>query len=222
MWSVYIDRHSPEHPFRFSDLLKLQDEVLESLRPNRGSAILFAELAPTLTLGARQIHLGDERTAYLRTLPIEVVAGERGGNETWHGPGQWVGFVLTPLLEFAGHERGVRVAVMKMLALLEPVARIYLPEAAIEDGARLGIWSPRGKVASIGIKIRDGYTSSGFAINCVPNPAAFLGIDPCGIASARPDFLFSDSVSPEKWEQEFLRIPNLIQESFEKNANARI
>jgi lipoyl(octanoyl) transferase len=218
MWSVYINRHSPEHPFRFSDLIKLQDEVLESLRPVRGSAILFAELPPTLTLGARQIHLGDERTAYLKTLPIEIVAGERGGNETWHGPGQWVGFVLTPLLEFAGHERGVRVAVMKMLKLVEPVAKLYLPEASIEDGARLGIWSAQGKVASIGIKIRDGYTSSGFAINCVPNPAAFLGIDPCGIASARPGFLFRDSISPENLEKEFLKIPRLIQESFEKNA----
>jgi lipoate-protein ligase B len=218
MWSVYINRHSPEHPFRFSDLIKLQDEVLESLRPVRGSAILFAELPPTLTLGARQIHLGDERTAYLKTLPIEIVAGERGGNETWHGPGQWVGFVLTPLLEFAGHERGVRVAVMKMLKLVEPVAKLYLPEASIEDGARLGIWSAQGKVASIGIKIRDGYTSSGFAINCVPNPAAFLGIDPCGIASARPDFLFRDLISTENLEKEFLKIPRLIQESFEEKS----
>jgi lipoyl(octanoyl) transferase len=107
---------------------------------------------------------------------------------------------------------------MKMLKLVEPVAKLYLPEAAIEDGARLGIWSAQGKVASIGIKIRDGYTSSGFAINCVPNPAAFLGIDPCGIASARPGFLFRDSISPENLEKEFLKIPRLIQESFEKNA----
>jgi len=218
MWSVYINRHSPEHPFRFSDLLKLQDEVLESLRPVRGSAILFAELPPTLTLGARQVHLGDERTAFLKTLPIEVVSGERGGNETWHGPGQWVGFVLTPLLEFSGHDRGVRVAVMKMLNLIEPVVKGYLPEAAIEDGSRLGIWAAHGKVASIGIKIRDGYTSSGFAINCVPNPAAFLGIDPCGIASARPDFLFRDLNPLEHPEKEFLKIPHMIKESFEKNA----
>ncbi len=217
MWSVYINRHTPDHPFRFTDLLKLQDEVLESLRPGRERAILFSELAPTLTLGARQIHLGDERTEFLKTLPIEVVAGERGGNETWHGPGQWVGFVLAPLLEFSGHERGVRAAVMKMLSLLEPVAKIYLPDAAIEDGSRLGIWSSQGKVASIGIKIRDGYTSSGFALNCVPNPAAFLGIDPCGIASARPDFLFRDAIKPETWEEEFQRIPELIRESFEKN-----
>ncbi|MBU6152892.1 MAG: hypothetical protein KGP28_01195 [Bdellovibrionales bacterium] len=217
MWSVYINRHSPEHPFRFSDLLKLQEEVLLSLRPGRESAILFAELPPTLTLGARQIHLGDSRTAYLKTLPIEVVAGERGGNETWHGPGQWVGFVLTPLFEFSGHERGVRVAVMKMLRLLEPVVKLYLPDARIEDDSRLGIWSSRGKVASIGIKIRDGYTSSGFALNCVPSDEAFLGIDPCGIASARPDFLFRDMISAEMRDQEFLNIPALIRESFEKN-----
>lgn len=214
MWSAYINRHRADQPFRFQDLIRLQDEVLEKLRPERKSAILFSELPPTLTLGARQVHLADARTAAIQKLPIEVVPGERGGNETWHGPGQWVGFVLTPLLEFSGHERGVRVAVMKMLELLVPVAKRYLPDARIEDGPRLGIWSDEGKVASIGIKIREGYTSSGFAINCIPNAAAFAGIDPCGIASARPDFLFRESIAPADREQEFLKIPGLILDSF--------
>jgi len=216
MWSVFTNRHSAGHPFHFSDLLSLQDQVLGELRKKGGSAILFAELPPTLTLGARQIHHADERVSALRMLPLQVVAGERGGNETWHGPGQWVGFVLTPLAQFTGHERGVRMAVMKMLDLILSTTKRYLPEARIEEGAKLGIWSDAGKVVSIGIKIRDGYTSSGFAINCVPNPEAFLGVDPCGIASARPDFLFRQSINPENFEREFLKIPALLFDSFSK------
>jgi lipoyl(octanoyl) transferase len=220
MWSVFINRHSPEQPFRFQDLIALQARVLAELRPGGDSALLFAELPPTLTLGARQAgESGVSGRMQGRAGPgVEVVTGERGGNETWHGPGQWVGFVLTPLREFTGDPKGVRRAVHRMLELLLPVVQHYVPDARIEDGSRLGIWSPAGKLASIGIKIRDGYTSSGFALNCIPRPEAFAGIDPCGIAGAVPDFLFSRGIAPEGRESEFEKIPDRIFAVFKKSA----
>jgi lipoyl(octanoyl) transferase len=216
MWSVFTKRHTPEHAFRFSDLISLQSEVLEQVRPSLGSALIFAELPPTITLGARQILSEDPRISLLRGLDVEVVSGERGGNETWHGPGQWVGFVLTPLLEFTGDSKGVRKAVEGILERVLPVARQYCPEAQIEEGARLGIWSRSGKLCSIGIKIRQGYTSSGFALNCVPSPSAFLGMDPCGISGARPDFLFRDLPDERLRESNFIKIPEQILASFTK------
>ena len=216
MWSVFTSRHSAGAPFHFRDLIALQNKVLADLRPIRGSALLFAELPSTITLGARQA-LDPSLIQWIPSLKlrgIEVETGERGGNETWHGPGQWVGFVLTPLLEFTGDSKGVRLAVMRTLGLLMPTVRAYSPEARIEEGSRLGIWSEEGKLASIGIKIRDGYTSSGFALNCVPNPDAFPGIHPCGIPDAKPDFLFRQSVNARSWADEFLKIPDRIASDF--------
>jgi lipoyl(octanoyl) transferase len=220
MWSVYINRHSADHPFYFKDLIALQESVLEKLRSKGESAILFAELAPTLTLGARQIHQDPEAFDRFRQEGVDVVPGQRGGNETWHGPGQWVGFVLTPLHEFTGDPRGVRKAVHLMLDLLLPITQVYQERAHLEEDSRLGIWSDEGKLVSIGIKIRAGYTSSGFAMNCVPNPQAFLGVNPCGISDAKPDFLFRESIAFEEWDKEFQKIPLLIERAFTKKESS--
>lgn len=218
MWYVSTNRHTPEHPFHFQDLLELQARTLAELRARGGSVLLLAELPPTLTLGARQLRDPDVLASFRRRIQaVDLMPGERGGNETWHGPGQWVGFVLTRLESFTGDSKGVRRAVHRILELLLPVAQRYVPGARIEEGARLGIWSDRGKLASIGIKIRDGYTSSGFALNCTPRPEAFLGVDPCGIAGASPDFLFRESIRPEEQDREFERVAVFLGESFKNS-----
>ena len=216
MWSVSINRHRADSPFHFSDLLRLQDEWLERLRPSEGSAILFAELAPTVTLGARQIYEEETRSRFQALGDVEVVPGERGGNETWHGPGQWVGFVLTPLQVFTGDSKGVRKSVYQILSSVERVVKLYVKDVHLEEGNRLGLWSDRGKLVSVGIKIRSGYVTSGFSVNCIQKAESFLGINPCGIAESIPDFLFNHGVSPALWESEFLKIPDLILESFSK------
>jgi lipoate-protein ligase B len=215
MWSVSINRHSDEHPFHFEDLLRLQEETLKQLRPNAESALLFAELAPVITVGRRQLQDEKER-ARLEALGVRMVSGERGGNETWHGPGQWVGFVLTPLKTFTGDAMGVRKAVYQILNHTLGVARRYVPEAFLREGADLGVWSSKGKLVSVGIKINQGYITSGFAINCVPNPLAFSGISPCGILNAAPDFILSKIAENER-EIEFLKLPKLIHEVFSRS-----
>lgn len=214
MWSVSINRHTPDSPFHFNDLLKLQETWLERLRPTEASALLFAELAPTVTLGARQIHEPETRARFQALGDVEIVPGERGGNETWHGPGQWVGFVLTPLAVFTGDPKGVRRSVYKILENVERVVKSYVPEVHLEDGNRLGLWSSRGKLVSVGIKIRGGYVTSGFALNCIPKAESFLGINPCGIENSIPDFIFTHGLDPAHWDEHFGQIPTQIVESF--------
>ncbi len=213
MWSVFTNRHRADHPFRFTDLLSLQTQVLAEIRPAEKSALLFAEVAPTLTLGARQM-ISEKERARFEMLNLDLVAGERGGNETWHGPGQWVCFVLTPLAEFTGDSRGVRKAVYQILENVRQVAVEYLPEAHLREGPELGLWSNRGKLASVGIKIRDGYVSSGFALNCIQNPLSFSGINPCGIAGSQADFILKNHSHPDL---EFSQIPSRIVSVFEKS-----
>jgi lipoyl(octanoyl) transferase len=214
MWSVFIERHSEAHPFRFADLLALQERELARLRVQGGGALLFAELPPTLTLGARQVGQEEPRFDFLKASGVDIRPGGRGGSETWHGPGQWVGFVLVSLESFTGDSRGVRKAVMEILNRVLRVAREYRPEVRIEEGERLGLWTDQGKLASIGIRIRDGFTSSGFALNAIPDPSAFLGIDPCGLRGTRPDFLFS-TLPAERQREEFEALPLKLLAAFE-------
>jgi len=216
MWSVSIERHHPDRPFRFSDLLALQDRELSRIRGTGESVLLFAELPPTLTLGARQGSADLDRLRAGSAPEVDLVPGQRGGNETWHGPGQWVGFVLTSLESFTGDPRGVRSAVMGILERVKRAAEGYRSPLTIEEGDRLGIWTDRGKLVSIGIKIRDGYTSSGFALNAIPDPRAFAGIHPCGLSGALPDFLFGDLSSVEQ-VRAFETLPHLIAEQFMKS-----
>jgi lipoate-protein ligase B len=219
MWCVYIRRSTPKNPFSFSDLLALQDEVLADLRlrpAHQQRAVLFAEVTPTVTLGARQVHDETQRihldqlAEHLKANGIAMHSGERGGKETWHGPGQWIGFVLTPLEVYTGEVRGVRKAVYQILESVRSAILGLEPQARIEDDHRLGIWSSRGKLVSIGIKIREGMITSGFALNCIRDRTSFFGINPCGLTQAAPDFLFEGRIENDGFEQAFQRIPSRL------------
>ena len=220
MWSVCINRN-----ITFARLLEIQEEKLLLLKPNQESMLLFAELNPTITLGSRQVHENSqiERLHEVKDLALregmDVIHGERGGNETWHGPGQWVGFVITPLEKFTGDSKGVRKAVCGILHRVLEVVKEYEPSAVVEDGDRMGIWSSSGKLVSVGIKIKGGYVTSGFALNCYPHPKSFLGINPCGIQGAAPDFIFASSLPKERWVEEFERIPAQLLKVFEMDQN---
>ena len=216
MWCVYINRSSEEAPFSFLDLLALQEKVLEEFLPHQRSAMLFAEVTPTVTLGARQLHDENQKErleelkSTLSEAGIAVQAGGRGGKETWHGPGQWVVFLVTPLEKFSGDPRGVRKAVCKILNDALDVVKTFVPEARIEEGDRLGVWSPSGKLVSVGIQVKKGYLSSGFAVNCFPHPHSFYGISPCGLAGERPDFLFQNRLAQSDWLKTFEALPAKI------------
>jgi lipoate-protein ligase B len=216
MWSVFIERHRADRPFRFTDLLALQEREWSRIRGTKESALLFAELPPTLTLGARQGEADLERLRARSGPGVDLIPGQRGGNETWHGPGQWVGFVLTPLESFTGDPRGVRAAVMGILERVKRVAEVYRSPVRLEEGERLGLWTEQGKLVSIGIKVREGHTTSGFALNVIPDPSAFAGINPCGIHGALPDFLFT-GLPEHEWDREFLKLPHLVFEQFKNS-----
>jgi len=215
MWCVYIRRSTPEQPFSFSDLTALQEQVLTEFKTasQPKQAMIFAEVSPTVTLGARQVHDETQRAhlahleEMLKAKDIAIEAGLRGGKETWHGPGQWVGFVVTPLECFTGDPKGVRKAVHGILERVREAILPIEPEARIEEGDRLGVWSDRGKLVSVGIRIREGWITSGFALNCIPHETSFFGIDPCGLPRAKPDFLFEGRLNPSRFADEFSRMP---------------
>lgn len=129
-------------------------------------------------------------TAGKRTEPHErpqdgtpVIDVDRGGKITWHGPGQLVGYPIVRL-----HEPIDVVAhVRRMERILIEVLRPFGVHGYQVEG-RSGVWVRRplseDKVAAIGVRVQQGVTMHGFAINCDNSLAGFRGIIPCGITDA--------------------------------------
>lgn len=131
-------------------------------------------------------------TAGRRTEPLErpidgtpVIDVDRGGKITWHGPGQLVGYPIVRLpmpLDVVAHVRRLEDA------LISACAEVGLSTTRI-DG-RSGVWVPADevrparKVAAIGVRVAQGATLHGFALNCDCDLGAFDRIVPCGIRDA--------------------------------------
>ncbi|MDF2561744.1 MAG: lipoyl(octanoyl) transferase LipB [Microbacterium sp.] len=129
-------------------------------------------------------------TAGKRTEPQErpqdgtpVIDVDRGGKITWHGPGQLVGYPIVRLVE----PIDVVAHVRRLERLLIDVLRPFGVDGYQVDG-RSGVWVRRplseDKVAAIGVRVQQGVTMHGFAINCDNTLAGFRDIIPCGITDA--------------------------------------
>jgi len=129
-------------------------------------------------------------TAGKRTEPQErpqdgtpVIDVDRGGKITWHGPGQLVGYPIVRLPE----PMDVVAHVRRLERILIDVLRPFGVDGRQVDG-RSGVWVRRplsdDKVAAIGVRVQQGVTMHGFAINCDNSLAGFRGIIPCGITDA--------------------------------------
>ncbi|WP_274618021.1 lipoyl(octanoyl) transferase LipB [Microbacterium sp. C5A9] len=129
-------------------------------------------------------------TAGKRTEPQErpqdgtpVIDVDRGGKITWHGPGQLVGYPIVRLPE----PMDVVAHVRRLERILIDVLRPFGVEGYQVEG-RSGVWVRRplseDKVAAIGVRVQQGVTMHGFAINCDNSLSGFRGIIPCGITDA--------------------------------------
>lgn len=131
-------------------------------------------------------------TAGRRTEPLDrpmdgtpVIDVDRGGRITWHGPGQIVGYPIVRLpmpLDVVGHVRRLEDALI--------AACRDLGLATTRVAGRSGVWvaaddrGPDRKVAAIGVRVAQGVTQHGFALNCDCDLGAFDRIVPCGIRDA--------------------------------------
>jgi len=166
---------------RYQDAWALQRQWVELRRageiPDR---LLLLEHPPVITLGrnARREHLLS-CPEMLAAEGIEVVETNRGGDVTFHGPGQLVGY---PILDLSAIRKDV---VWYVRTLEEAIIRtlIDLGLAAGRRAGMTGVWVGDGKVAAIGIHISRWITSHGFALNVETDLGCFRHIVPCGIAS---------------------------------------
>lgn len=138
--------------------------------------LLLLEHPPVVTLGrtARQAHV-------LRREGVDVVEVERGGDVTFHGPGQLVGY---PIFDLRGPP--YRQDLHWYLRTLEEALIVALAELGISAGRKAGytgVWTELGdrKIASIGVHVKQWVTWHGFALNVTTDLAQFERIVPCGI-----------------------------------------
>ena len=148
-----------------------------------GDTLLVLEHEPVLTLGrgADPAHVLAS-PAELGVRGIEVIAVERGGEVTWHGPGQLVAY---PILRLADRGLLVRPLVRALEAALIATCAEHGVAAARRDG-HPGCWcdaegpEPR-KIGALGLRIERGVSYHGIALNVAPDLRAFDLIDPCGM-----------------------------------------
>ena len=144
--------------------------------------LLLLEHPHVYTLGRRgqQSHILASDEA-LTQLGVETHFTDRGGETTYHGPGQLVGYPIVNLRRWGG---GVR----KYVEMLEQVLIGTLSEFGItahSEGKPTGVWVEDAKIAAIGVRVSRSVTMHGFALNVCPDLSFFDHIVPCGMPGAR-------------------------------------
>ncbi|MBM3673737.1 MAG: lipoyl synthase [Actinobacteria bacterium] len=141
--------------------------------------LLLLEHPHVYTLGKRA------DPAHVLTPPAavgaELVRTDRGGDVTYHGPGQLVGYPIVTLDETPAGMRDVVAHVRRLETALIDVLAGFGLRGAREDGLA-GVWVNGAKIAAIGVRVARGRTMHGFALNVDPDLAMFGHIVPCGIA----------------------------------------
>jgi lipoate-protein ligase B len=138
--------------------------------------LLLVEHPPVLTVGVQG--------ADLASLPpgIPILHVERGGHETYHGPGQLVGY---PIVDLEARGRNVRGFVGALEALLIEALSEVGVRAGTVAGQR-GVWvDGERKIASIGVAVEEWVSFHGFALNVDPDLAVFAAFQPCGLDGRR-------------------------------------
>lgn len=159
----------------YDEALELQRSIHRQVAGGeRHSTLLLLEHVPVFTAGKRTAP--EERP----TSTTPVVDVDRGGKITWHGPGQLIGYPIVKLRnpnELVGYVREIEGGIIEVLA-----------EFGIDAGrveGRSGVWiDSRRKIAAIGIRVAQGVTMHGFAINANCSLEAFAEIIPCGISDS--------------------------------------
>ncbi len=163
----------------------LQAELVEAVQDGRApDTLLLLEHPHVFTMGKAASAgdlLWDEAERGRRE--VEVIWSDRGGEATYHGPGQLVGYPILDLAHFG-------ITIPQYLEKLELSLIDYLSELGIAsepgDPGLTGVWSNGEKVAAIGIKLNRSVVSHGFALNLTTDLEYFDGIVPCGHAEKRP------------------------------------
>ncbi|QLZ69224.1 lipoyl(octanoyl) transferase LipB [Legionella sp. PC1000] len=155
----------------YNDVWLLMKEFTQKREETTQDELWLLEHFPVYTQGqaGKPEHI-------LNPASIPVVQSDRGGQVTYHGPGQLVAYVL---MDIRRKNLGIRSLVGKLEQVLISVLALYQIEASIRCGAP-GVYVNEQKIASIGLRVKNGCTYHGIALNVDMDLKPFSGINPCG------------------------------------------
>jgi lipoyl(octanoyl) transferase len=177
----------------YAEALQIQQQVVAARKQNQiADTLLLLEHPPVLTLGRNSnrsnILASDD---LLRQRGVELHEINRGGDVTYHGPGQLVGYPIIDLRGDLPGKKGPHLGPVDFVRLLEEVLIRTCGNFGVlaqRISKRTGVWTIAGgsiqekKVAAIGVHVSQGVTSHGFALNVTTDLRDFQWIVPCGIA----------------------------------------
>jgi lipoate-protein ligase B len=168
----------------YADALAIQRRAADDRIAGRASedVLFLVEHPPVITMGrsSKDAHLLADRSA-LDSRGVELFEVERGGDVTFHGPGQLVGY---PVIDLRNHREDLHWYLRQLeQVIIDAVARFGIPATRREK--LTGVWTEGRKLASIGVHARQWVTWHGFALNVTTNLSWFDLIVPCGIQSVQ-------------------------------------
>jgi len=190
----------------FGEAYSVQKEALASVKLRKeGESIIFAQHYPVFTigrLGKRENILANAQE--LNSRGIDIINTDRGGDITFHGPGQ---IVVYPILDLTKRSKDMH----KFLRGLEEVVILTLSGYSVNSFRikdRTGCWTDKGKIASIGVAASGWVTYHGFALNANVDLSYFDMINPCGFRdinmTSMKDIL-DNEVDLEKLKERLIR-----------------
>jgi len=165
-------------PVNYPDALRRMEQRVDAIQRGQGDELAWlVEHPPLYTAGTSA--KGSDLLASSHGFPVYETG--RGGQYTYHGPGQRVGYLM---LDLNTRGRDLRAYVQQLEAWIIATLATFDVEAFTRKG-RIGVWveTPTGeaKIAALGVRVQKWVTSHGIALNVNPNLSHYAGIVPCGI-----------------------------------------
>ncbi|HSK75802.1 MAG TPA: lipoyl(octanoyl) transferase LipB [Thermoanaerobaculia bacterium] len=169
----------------YAEALAVQYAVRDAVKRGEGPEhLLLLEHPHVYTLG-RNADEGDvlAGSEWLRARGVEIAECDRGGQVTYHGPGQLVGY---PIVNLSPDRRDIRRYVHDLQdVLVRTLADYGVVAEGREEQSLIGVWVGEEKIASIGVHLSRWITTHGFALNVSTDLSYFAGIIPCGLHQVR-------------------------------------
>ncbi len=167
------------NPVPYPDALTLQDKLVTKRQADEiPDTLLILEHSPVITMGVRtkpeNLLLSPEA---LRHRGIELYETPRGGDVTYHAPGQ---LILYPIMKLTGAEADAHAFVNKLEEIAILTAGAFQVPAFRRKG-KTGVWTESGKLAAIGVRFKKWVSSHGMSFNVDVDLAGFNTIIPCGL-----------------------------------------
>jgi lipoyl(octanoyl) transferase len=166
--------------------LRIQEERLDNCLNDGEESVILLEHEPVYTIGRL---LDKSSLRVVEQLPYPVFETNRGGQATYHGPGQLIAY---PILDLRGRGRDLHSYLRKLEDLLIDLLKEFEVRGTKVEG-KTGVWVEDRKIASIGVGVRKWVTMHGFALNVASDLSGFQSIIPCGLQGVRMTSISAES-----------------------------